>query len=429
MKLNIINKKVIPALVGLLLSSGLFAQTSTVSPYSRFGIGEMLFKGFSQQRGMGGIALGGTSAGSLNFSNPASYAYDTLMVAEFGIDAEVIKQTQGALKVQKTNSRLNTLSLGFPVLKNKIGLAFGIVPFSGKGYDISATNNAGIDTLGTTLTSHYKGSGGYTRYYLGVGAKITKNLSLGVNADYLFGTVTRQRRAEFSNTLMFNNNYQDDVNISDFYFELGLHWKQKINDNTTLGIGIVGAPSQSVKAKRTLWWVNYRVGSSGSDILKDTILYQPEERGTVTLPAYAGIGFNLSSGNKWQAGIDFTYQDWSSYKSFGATDTLKNSMGINVGGSFTPDLTSTKYVDRVQYRAGVFYNQTSLELRGNQLTEYGVSLGVGLPLRKALQSAVNIAFEFGQRGTSSDNLIKEQYARIVLGLTFNEVWFQKRKYD
>jgi long-subunit fatty acid transport protein len=429
MKLNIINKKAIPAMIGLLLSSGLFAQTSTLSPYSRFGIGEMLFRGFSHQRGMGGVAYGGTSAGSLNFSNPATYAYDSVMVVEFGLDAEVIKQTQGDLKVQKTNSRLNTLSLGFPVLKNKIGLAFGIVPYSGKGYDINSTENAGIDTLGTTLTSHYKGSGGYTRYFLGLGANITKNLSLGVNADYLFGTVTRQRRAEFSNTLLFNNNYQDDLNISDFYFEMGLHWKQKINDKTTLGIGIVGAPAQAVKAKRTLWWVNYRIGSSGSDILKDTILYQPDVTGTVTLPAYAGIGFNLTSGAKWQAGVDFTYQDWSSYKSFGTTDTLKNSMGISLGGSLTPDITSTSYFNRVVYRAGVYYNQTSLELRGNQLNEYGVSLGVGLPLRKSLQSAVNIAFEFGQRGTTTDNLIKEQYARVVLGLTFNEVWFQKRKYD
>jgi hypothetical protein len=104
-------------------------------------------------------------------------------------------------------------------------------------------------------------------------------------------------------------------------------------------------------------------------------------------------------------------------------------MGIALGGSLTPDITSTSYFNRVVYRAGVYYNQTSLELRGNQLNEYGVSLGVGLPLRKSLQSAVNIAFEFGQRGTTTDNLIKEQYARIVLGLTFNEVWFQKRKYD
>ena len=417
-------------MIGLLLSSGLFAQTSTLSPYSRFGIGEMLFRGFSQQRGMGGIAYGGSSAGSLNFSNPATYAYDSVMVVEFGLDAEVIKQTQSNLKVQKTNSRLNTLSLGFPVLKNKIGLAFGIVPYSGKGYNIISTKNANIDTLGTTLTNHYKGDGGYTRYFLGLGANITKNLSLGVNADYLFGTVSRQRRAEYSNTIMFNTNYQDDINISDFYFEMGLHWKQKINDKTMWGIGIVGAPAQNVKAKGTLWWVNYRVGSSGSDILKDTILYKPDVTGMITLPAYAGIGFNLTSGTKWQAGVDFTYQDWSTYKSFGFADTsTKSSMGVALGGSITPDITSISYFNRVQYRAGVYYNQSSLELRGNQLNEYGVSLGVGLPIRKSIQSAVNIAFEFGQRGTTADNLIKEQYARIVLGLTFNEVWFQKRKYD
>jgi hypothetical protein len=52
-----------------------------------------------------------------------------------------------------------------------------------------------------------------------------------------------------------------------------------------------------------------------------------------------------------------------------------------------------------------------------------------LPIRKAFQSMVNIAIEAGQMGTLDDNLIRERYIRVVIGLTFNEVWFQKRRFD
>jgi hypothetical protein len=42
--------------------------------------------------------------------------------------------------------------------------------------------------------------------------------------------------------------------------------------------------------------------------------------------------------------------------------------------------------------------------------------------------AFNLSFEAGSRGTLNNNLIKENYGKIKLGINLNSSWFQKRKY-
>ena len=79
---------------------------------------------------------------------------------------------------------------------------------------------------------------------------------------------------------------------------------------------------------------------------------------------------------------------------------------------------------------GAYYNQSYLRLNNNSnLNDIGISMGVGLPLKRSYQSKVNCSLQVGKRGTLKDNLVREQYIRLSIGLTFNEVWFQKKKFD
>ena len=71
-----------------------------------------------------------------------------------------------------------------------------------------------------------------------------------------------------------------------------------------------------------------------------------------------------------------------------------------------------------------------------QLPEYGITLGFGFPLRKKraggdkfLQSMINLAVEWGQRGTTDRSLLLENYWNFKLGFTLNDRWFIKRKYE
>ncbi|MEC7264731.1 MAG: hypothetical protein VXW38_13400, partial [Bacteroidota bacterium] len=84
------------------------------------------------------------------------------------------------------------------------------------------------------------------------------------------------------------------------------------------------------------------------------------------------------------------------------------------------------YFKRVTYRAGLRYDVSGLEVNGKEINNFGITFGLGMPLGGSF-SNVNLGFELGRRGTTDANLIEESYLKINVGLSLNDVWFQKRK--
>jgi hypothetical protein len=82
----------------------------------------------------------------------------------------------------------------------------------------------------------------------------------------------------------------------------------------------------------------------------------------------------------------------------------------------------------MQYRIGFHYEQTYLKLNGRNINDIGFSAGIGMPIRRA-GTMLNFTLEAGQRGTTQDNLIRERYLKLTFGLTVNDLWFVKSKYD
>ena len=60
-----------------------------------------------------------------------------------------------------------------------------------------------------------------------------------------------------------------------------------------------------------------------------------------------------------------------------------------------------------------------------------MSFGVGLPVgtNRTPFSNANIGLEFGQRGTTNANLVKENFVSFQLSLSLNDRWFAKKKYN
>jgi hypothetical protein len=80
------------------------------------------------------------------------------------------------------------------------------------------------------------------------------------------------------------------------------------------------------------------------------------------------------------------------------------------------------------YRAGFRTENTGLVVNGESIREFGISFGAGLPLGFDY-SDVNLGFEYGQRGTTNKNLIKEDFFSFSISLSLNDRWFKRRKYN
>ncbi len=411
----------------LVLSSALYnslsAQTGSLSPYSRYGIGDISKEGFTSQAGMGGLGAALSSPNSINIINPASYTADSMIVFEFGAFGEMRKLERNSGSTNQNSASFSYFSLAFPVVRNKASVAFGLIPYSSVGYEIQV-DETDVPDIGT-IRYLYEGAGGFNKFFIGTGVKLGSHLSLGINASYLFGTINQIKSIEFPDGVnFFNTRYVDAITAKGFYFNYGILYEGTVFSNLRLTAGITGTYSGKVNAVNNQYYFNYVISPlSGGELLKDSVQNEQQARGKIALPDNIRGGIMIGRPGKWQAGVDVAYNNWANYESFGSNDSLKNSYTIHIGGERTGE--------KVIYRLGAYYGSTFLNLRNTQLDEYGITFGLGLNklFPKRPPSGINIAIEAGRRGTTKNNLIREQYLKLHLGFSLTDIWFIKPKYD
>lgn len=377
---------------------------------------------------MGGISLGLSSPYFVNPSNPATYAsFDTLSfvfdVGAYGSQSKLMTTAQS----QSTNfASLAYLKFGFPVTRWWRS-SFGLLPYSNTGYqmlDKQVEENIG------SVTRNYQGVGGINRFYLGNSIALNKNFSLGFNLNYLFGTIEKSSATTFPDSAYrMNYKLKTSTRVHDISLDYGLFYKRQGTKGYQLGAGLVFSNGANISASEDRLGYRYFFSNTGVDNVIDTVFNEAMVKGKITIPSFVGGGITFGKTEKWLVGADYQWQMWNKYSYFGVEDSLKNSMRISLGGQYTPSLsTISGYFQRITYRAGFRYSNSFLELRGQQIDEFGISFGMGLPIPRT-RSTVNLSAEIGTRGTTNENLIKENFVRFTLGLSVFERWFIIRKYD
>lgn len=438
----------VSSVLALASVSTTFAQDN--SPYSRYGIGNLVPNTNINLRGMGGVSAAYADHLSVNFSNPASYARFQALLEErskqmssgrvlldvgLNIENRTLREPNQPLKFTSTNAGFSHIQLGLPLRKNW-GLSFGLRPISRIGYKVQRNEKLMDGVTGQPIDSaltEFNGSGGTFLPSIGTGIAIG-NLSLGANLGYLFGRKEfNTRRAILNDTVSyFGSNHSTSSSFGDVYFNAGAQYRMKLNSKTMLSLGFAGNLQQDISATRDVTrevYTNTRI---------DTVSHQTGIDGTVTYPASYTGGFVLENiigtTGSFLVGADLVQTKWSNYRYFGATDSVQDNWQLRVGGHYRPNAKAgSSYWSNVTYRAGVFFGPDYIRLN-NQIPLFGLSFGMALPLANYNRlspyqfTTINLALEYEQRG-NNDNELKENMFRISLGLNFSDLWFTKRKYD
>jgi hypothetical protein len=104
-----------------------------------------------------------------------------------------------------------------------------------------------------------------------------------------------------------------------------------------------------------------------------------------------------------------------------------NNHRINAGVEYIPNYrTPRNYFQRVQYQAGAYFEKSNLIINGKQISEMGATAGVVLPLKNNY-TQIFLSADAGRRG--GKGLINENYIRINLGVSVNQLWFIKWAYQ
>ncbi|MEI6346403.1 MAG: hypothetical protein WCP69_00525 [Bacteroidota bacterium] len=412
-------------LVFLLFGSSIFAQNNLSSPYSRYGIGQLNNRNTIFCTSMGGLGQAIQMPFVINSANPASYnAIDTLgFIVDGSLVAINTKSQTESLQQTAGYSSLGNFNVGFTVYKGW-KTAIGILPFSDVGYKISS---AGTDSSLGTHTYRYNGNGGLTQVYWGNSLRITRGLSIGLNTSYLFGSINKERIVEFKDMTILGLNTKSKTYINGFQFLLGAQYKKSFKNDYYLVLGATTGLTSSLNATDDVLTTSFLLNSTSSYITKDTIENFTNKSGKIELPLSAGGGLTFGKEDKFLIGMDMNWQNWSKYSIFNVNDSLSDSYQISIGGMYVVNPQSAKFLQKIRYRAGIRYAKSYLELKNSNINDFGINFGVSIPLRK--KNSLNIGVEFGQKGTISNNLIKETYTRVFIGFQLWDNMFVRRKLD
>ena len=402
------------------------AQSDLSSPYSRFGIGDISTGSPNTiLKGMGGIFNSISDHSLLNPNNPASYgAIDSLsFLFDAGFYIKTASYSTSNMTENGSNASFDYASVGFSAAKWwKMGL--GIMPYSNREYnDITSHNDLGRYNV------DFEGEGGLSRVFFTNAFKITKNLSVGVTASYIFGTLSDLTTIYYpDSTYYINGKRSIDMRISDFKFDYGILYSIPIKDSK-VNIGLTYSQGSNINSKRDVFIRSMFKGYNNLvENPIDTLKYVTDENVSITIPQGFGIGVSYEKNNRWMIGADFNWNGWKGFEFNGANDSLQNAWNIAVGGEYRPKANSiSKYYKRIAYRAGFHYDQTYYNINGNSIDKFGITFGLGLPVPRSLTS-FNIAIEIGKMGTISNNLVRENYFNISIGMSIYDRWFVKRKY-
>ena len=422
----------IPAF-SLILTLPVQAQNLTKSPYSFAGMGELHFPGNAKLYAMGQTGQGLRPAYEFNILNPASYSALQQTVFEAGAF-----YTSGMLSTANAsnavdNSSFAYFNLGMPLWsEHGIGLAFGLQPYSTMGYNLSSpgTYQGSGDSLPYKATTFMQGRGGLSRFYMGTGVRIHKNISIGIQVSYLFGNMTTaQQLVNDTAAHKFDIAEERNIHAGDLGYSLGIQYHKGINEKyrATAGLTLDGGTTVNAKGEHTVRSTGW---GASRFLVSDTLFHVDAGNTNIRLPLSLNAGVGFERKDKWSIIADLHYTQWEFFRLAGVAEPLyKNSLGISAGASIIPDMFDYKnYLKRIEYRIGGRYDNGNLNISGMNIAMRGVSAGLGLPLGKS-RSKLNMSFEYFIKGTTENQLIKESYYRLVIGLTITDKWFIRPGYD
>jgi len=417
-------KKYIQAIFLIFTTSIAFSQSGSLSPYSFYGIGENTFKGTIENRSMGGLTVYSDSI-HLNLTNPATYSQIELVNYSVGVDYNSSRLNSDNSNENTSTANVNYLAVTVPTKHLVFG--FGIIPKSSVGYLLQSTD----ESKTPKQVDRYEGGGGVNTAFLTFGFKSFNKINLGISANYEFGSLDHANSRILEGIELYTK-VESNSSVSGVNFVYSTLFREKIANDLTLHASYIFKPNSKLSSKNSQ--ILYTIpgdGSFGGDSEEIDLGALNLKETKITIPASNSFGLGIGKETKWFVGFDYTKTNGGGFEN--KLFNLKNveyreASKISLGGFFIPDFNSfTSYFSRIVYRAGIRIEKTGLHIQNQSINEYGINFGLGLPFQ-GFQN-INFGFEVGKRGTTNSGLIQEKFFSVRLGLTLNDRWFVKNKYN
>jgi hypothetical protein len=427
-------------------------QNFTSSPYSNFGLGEKINAQYLQ------LANGlNTRSGKYAYSpyNPATLGNIEFTTFDFGLTAKTGLINAGNQTSSFNGGGFSYLGLGFKlyhknffkikedsitkkisrkdILRLRVNANANIRPLTTVGYNYSLSS-----TLPIPSTTAHSGSGGLNVAEFGLGAKFNKWVSLGYSVGYVFGNLSDESIFSVTDSARFQR--VSDISNQDIRgakHNIGIHTRFKL-DSTYHTFGAHYGFYNGIYTNRQRITKAIFVDQFGFNYTGDTVNNVASGYRPSSIPSYFGFGYSFQYRQRWELQLNYEQENWSSL-----TSSIKgrNRQEYGIGFILNPNDEKNKNVKRMppQIRAGFTFTNTENTVVSNgvttDITQSYAFIGFGLPIVRRyfdntqVRSMINIDLGYLRRGTTANNLAKEEYFTARLGFNLGDIWFQRRKFN
>lgn len=454
-------KKYLLAVALSTMASGVFAQNGINTPYSRYGFGILSERAMGFNKGMGGVAQGFRNGQEINIANPASYsaADSVTSLFDIGLSLQNGNYKMDGMQQNIRNTSFDYFSYQFRAAKG-VGVAVSVMPVSNIKYNFASASNPLADTENVSSSYAFSGDGGLREVMLGAGWSPIKQLSVGVNASYMWGDYSHKMTMNYSENSVYGISRIYSADISTYNLQAGVQYTHEFNSKNKIVVGATYTLGHNINndAYRTTSTTN---GSYTMQTDVDTI------GNAFQMPSAIAAGITYYHSNHWRVGADFELQQWSDcvfpvqQTGLGGVNQdytkqkgqLNDRMKVALGCDYCPSAGSNALFKRATYKVGGYYSNSyaNADLTGtvkDKPTEFGLSAGVSLPIKSKWLifpnnvSKLNVAVQwvhtnipYLSNAVNSQNMLlagkqstlSENYLKVCIGMTINECWFYKWK--
>ncbi|WP_313101757.1 hypothetical protein [Epilithonimonas sp.] len=417
------------------LVAGYFLNAQSIgnSPYGAYGIGDVKYDNTVDISSMGGISTAyiWDFNNNFNFRNPAANTNLelTTLKVEGTNENNYYRSDFNNIKSNKHSTYLSNISIAFPISR-KVKFGMGFQPYSSKTYNILTSGTLDEDAA-VTEAHHFHGEGTLNTVQAAVSYQVSPEIGIGLRSNFHFGKLYDIEEVSLTGAELISG-YSNSYRIKSFNFTLGSTYQKKLaNDKKiTVGATYTFGNTGSMKNVYTNSTYYYLLGETKG---YETIIDQRETTDKKFLPQEASLGLGYGKDTKWFFGTQVDFKKGENFNFLGQTLSYQDSYRYSVGGWILPNFNDFRsYFSRVIYRYGAYYEKGNLKINGSSINKFAVTAGVTLPFQKSQinrMNSIDLGVELGKRGTLDNNLIRQNFINLRIGINFADKWFAKRLYN
>lgn len=403
------------------------------SPYSAYGIGMPQDITSHNFRGQGLLGVSGITGEFTTLSNPALWGAAFLTQASTGLQLSKFTLNDGTSTEETSNLSSEYLQILLPLSRGKIGLSFGLYPVTRSNFrilDFDSFTSAISDTV--NRSSEVRSSGGVNKFEAGFGFKITDNIYFGYAPSVAFITLENSEEIFFDTPGFFAQSQSTSITGAAFSQRFGISgtFRRLITEQDKISFGATINLPYTIESKREFTSLK-EINGIEREVNLTSLTNNAE--GDVHIPLEASFGLGYAPSPLVNFSAEGVFQKWSEYKNEiepSEEAVMSDRLKVGFGGQFHPyKKNSRAFFSRFKYSGGVSYDTGHLTIQGNDISTLWINTGLGILGRNSATSfpSVDLSFQYGFRGTTDNNLIKERIWTLGFSINLNERMFVRPK--